>query len=1237
MERSFLQRLLKPLAEIRSGEAGTALLMFAYSFLAMTSYNIIQPLTRSKLISSLGAVNIPYVIFGAGLFIGVLMVGYTRFYSVLPRRWALPITQAAMAAVMLTFWTLFRTRPGWADWVSVGFFVWGNLLGVLVISQFWTLANGIYDPRQAKRLFGFIGGGVMLGGMTGSGLTSFIIETVGTNTLLLWSAMTLVACMVIVSAILGKEKAAAQISPTAGGEQEKGVTLKRTVELLRQSRQVQIIALVIGFGSIGAAIIDLQLNMAAEGLGGEDQIGKFLAQVRFYVSAAALVIQVWVTPRIHRYLGIGFALLMLPTALGLTAIAIVLAGVPWAAAVARITDQSLRYSVDKTTREVLFLPLPSELRQEVKPLVDVTVDRLSRGFGAILMLILVQPWGLRLGWQQLSYVSLALTVLWYFNSIRAKREYLRAFRQSLERREVEPAGLRLDVADLSTVETLMEELASPEEHRVLYAIEILESLEKRNLITPLLLYHESRAVRARVLQALGSVKPELAERWLPSIERMIADESPEVRAAAISALANIRNERVTDLVRPYLQDGEPRIATTAAMVLARTGSAEDVAASQELLSRLVSDTRESAAGTRKDVAAAIRQIPDPRFRQMLIPLVYDPNPEVAAEAMRSVRALGASDYLFVPTLVSLLGNRHLKSGARETLIGYGEDVLDALAFLFRDPSEDIWVRRHIPATLARIPAQKSVEILIEALRDADGFVRYKAVGGLEKLRRDHPELTIPREPIEQLAFKEALRYFTYLTLSYNLFERAKLAKDALLADALQEKMARTVNRVYSLLGLIYPWKDIAAARYTIEHGDTRSRAGALEYLDNVLGGPIRKRLMPLIDDLPIDERVRLANVALATRPRDVQETLLQLINDEDQILAAAAIDLVEEQKLWDLADDVEFVLAHRDAKDWYVFESASWALAAYRLPDQKRRGLWVEPLPAVQLAARLRHVPIFASVSVDELFRIAASGRQTRYEGGRTLFQEGAVPDQLQFLLDGTVTAKAGDKAREIVPPAALGFEQILEGSAMPETVRTTDTTVCLALSRDEIRTLISANTELVEGLFRMLAVGPQLLVKSGTAGEAAERPAGGLKPIEKILVLQNIPVFAGITADEMRHLASIAQEVPLNEGSTLFTESDPPAVWAVLAGRVSLDSAAGEPPIAAGTGDVVGVYETLAGTHFVRHAVVTRGGRALRIEREDLFDLLGQRPELLQQMFSALFRAPAGSAGRPGVHVAAV
>ena len=63
---SLLARLLRPIVQLRDGEATTALLMFLYSFLAMTSYNIIKPITRSEFIASLGADNLPYVQFGAG-------------------------------------------------------------------------------------------------------------------------------------------------------------------------------------------------------------------------------------------------------------------------------------------------------------------------------------------------------------------------------------------------------------------------------------------------------------------------------------------------------------------------------------------------------------------------------------------------------------------------------------------------------------------------------------------------------------------------------------------------------------------------------------------------------------------------------------------------------------------------------------------------------------------------------------------------------------------------------------------------------------------------------------------------------------------------------------------------------------------------------------------------------------------------------------------------------------------
>ena len=70
-----VRRLLRPIVELRDGESTTALLMFAYSFLAMTAYNIVRPITRSKFIADLGADNLPWVQLGAGLLIGVIMHG----------------------------------------------------------------------------------------------------------------------------------------------------------------------------------------------------------------------------------------------------------------------------------------------------------------------------------------------------------------------------------------------------------------------------------------------------------------------------------------------------------------------------------------------------------------------------------------------------------------------------------------------------------------------------------------------------------------------------------------------------------------------------------------------------------------------------------------------------------------------------------------------------------------------------------------------------------------------------------------------------------------------------------------------------------------------------------------------------------------------------------------------------------------------------------------------------------
>jgi AAA family ATP:ADP antiporter len=931
------KRVLSPIVELRDEEASGALMMFVYSFLVMAAYNIIKPSATSKFITSLGAENLPWIMLVAGVLMGGVMQGYSKLVGVVPRRWVFPGTQAVVAASLFVFWFLFQTE---STPVSVAFYFWGRLLlGIFLISQFWTLANDIYDPRQAKRIFGFVGGGSLLGGLAGSAFTAGWAKSLGTNNLILVSAALLVVCSGLVILIL-RRSAPSERAGSLGAEEET-IGGAEALRMLRQSRHLQIIAMVIGFAGLGAVVIEQQLNMAAESLVEKgDAITGFLAMVTAYVSAIGFIVQVWLTSRIHRLLGIGFALLVMPVSLGASAILILFNPALWTSGVARVLDQTLRYSLDKTTREVLFLPLPTELKLKAKPFVDVAVDRfIGKGLGSVLLLLLLKAFNFT--WFQLSYFSLALCLAWIATAQLARKEYLAVFRRSLDKRELEPARVTLPAADLSTIETLVEELGSFDERRVLYAIDVLEALEKQKLINPLLLHHDSPQVRARALAVVATGRSGTAERWGVAVERLLRDEDPEVRAGAVAALASLRQEDRAVLMRPYLEDRDPRIVATAAVALAASPRAEDVHAAEAALQRMVSDTRPAMAGSRKEAAHAISQIRDPRFRHLLIPLMYDPQIEVAREAIAAARHVGDDGYFFVPTLVSLLRHRRLKPIARQVLVGYGQGVVDILGYFMSDPEEDIWVRRHIPATLALIPHQKSMNLLLSALAEEDGFLRYKAVAALEKLHRGHPELAIDPKRVEELAANECRRYFRYLGLHYNLYSAdgrsLSLPRNSLLDRALEEKKRRVFDRMFRLLGLLYPWKDVEAARRTLAGGDARLRASAAEYLDNVIKGPLRRLVMPILEDMPLAERVAKGNVLIKTRKREVSETLARLMYDEDPVVAATAIDSIREHQVWGLADDLEQVLAFRDARDWYVFEAASWALAAHRLPEEMRR------------------------------------------------------------------------------------------------------------------------------------------------------------------------------------------------------------------------------------------------------------------------------------------------------------
>jgi CRP-like cAMP-binding protein len=238
------------------------------------------------------------------------------------------------------------------------------------------------------------------------------------------------------------------------------------------------------------------------------------------------------------------------------------------------------------------------------------------------------------------------------------------------------------------------------------------------------------------------------------------------------------------------------------------------------------------------------------------------------------------------------------------------------------------------------------------------------------------------------------------------------------------------------------------------------------------------------------------------------------------------------------------------------------------------------------------------------------------------VYERGEAVGAIQFLLDGhvTITGSLGHEA--MAAPAALGFEELLEGSPIASSIIAAGRSITLSLTADEFLALLSENVELAEGIFRMLIATRDLA--TGHTLIPGDLPAdmkavAHLRPIDRVLLLQSSPLLARATAAQLWRLSSIAREATVAPGAEALPKGSEAAIMIVLSGTLKVEGA-GKSEIA-DTGDVIGMYETLAGSGMGATVTAITESRLLRIDRGGLFELLADHTDLLQGIFSMLLR----------------
>src|SRR3990167_5628439 len=161
--------LSKRFAHIQPGEGRKVTLTFLYFFLVITAYYVIKPVSRSLVLGELGSRMVPYIDLICALLMGPIVTVFARLVDRVAKPRLVSLSFVAVTVVMVVFWKLLA----WPyPWIAGAFYIWVAIFSVLAVTLFWLVANDLYRPREAKRLFGFIGSGGILGGIVGSSIAA---------------------------------------------------------------------------------------------------------------------------------------------------------------------------------------------------------------------------------------------------------------------------------------------------------------------------------------------------------------------------------------------------------------------------------------------------------------------------------------------------------------------------------------------------------------------------------------------------------------------------------------------------------------------------------------------------------------------------------------------------------------------------------------------------------------------------------------------------------------------------------------------------------------------------------------------------------------------------------------------------------------------------------------------------------------------------------------------------------
>ena len=126
-------------------------------------------------------------------------------------------------------------------------------------------------------------------------------------------------------------------------------------------------------------------------------------------------------------------------------------------------------------------------------------------------------------------------------------------------------------------------------------------------------------------------------------------------------------------------------------------------------------------------------------------------------------------------------------------------------------------------------------------------------------------------------------------------------------------------------------------------------------------------------------------------------------------------------------------------------------------------------LTSLQKAELLRGVDLFSSMTVEELFQVAAVTREVQFASGEIVARENDVGNPLYLIVQGKIELTSRrEEWREVVESGGFfGLHSWLTREPLSFTAKALEDTMGLAIGSEDFFSLLSSDTEIASSLFK--------------------------------------------------------------------------------------------------------------------------------------------------------------------------